>query len=115
MPSFTGEYGFTFWFRYTTLYPFLQTTGKSAAWYVMARMTINNPGKDLNVLGDRTLALWQGSTFYHFCTYDTITNNANLWANLNFVGDQEGQWNFVAFSYQAGASGAKGKTAAFLQ
>jgi len=36
----------------------------------MARMTLNNPGANCNKVGDRTLALWQGSTFYHFTTYD---------------------------------------------
>jgi hypothetical protein len=87
MPKTTTEYGYAFWFRYTTLYPFRQKQGKNAPWYITARMTLNNPGQNCNRLGDRTLAMWQGDGFYHFCTYDQPTNNANLWGNINFVGD----------------------------
>jgi hypothetical protein len=59
--------------------------------------------------------MWQGATYYHFCTYDLNPANSNLWANIDFAGDQEGLWNFVSFSYQAGVNGAKGKAVVFLQ
>jgi hypothetical protein len=84
MPSDTTQYGYAYWFRYTTWYPVVQTTGKSDAWYVMSRLTISNPQVDYSNLGDRVLAIWQGQGFYHFTTYDTVTNNYNLQYNVPF-------------------------------
>lgn len=60
MPADTSEYGYAYWFRYTTLYPIAQTSGKNEAWYVMSRMSVNNPGDNLKTYGDRTLSIWQG-------------------------------------------------------
>lgn len=58
MPADTTQYGYAYWFRYTTWYPEVQTTGKNRPWYVMSRMTTSNPQTDLAKLGDRTLAIW---------------------------------------------------------
>lgn len=91
MPKDVSEYGYGYWFRYTTLYPVVQPTGKSDTWYIMSRMTTNMVGADLSAMGDRTLAIWQGVDYYYFATYDLTTNNYDLDHQMPFVGaTQEG-------------------------
>lgn len=91
-----SQYGYGFWCRYLTRYPTELKSGKQASFYIMARLTKNKKLGDAN-LGDRALALWQGSRHYHFTTYNA--GSANDWQNLDFIGDQEGLWTFIWYSH----------------
>lgn len=82
--------------RFLTCYPQRLTSGKNAPWYFLARLTRNNPHQDIG-LGDRLLAIWQGSGYYHFTTNNDA--NPNVVQNLNFPEDIEGLWTFLYYSY----------------
>jgi hypothetical protein len=43
--------------RYLSAYPARMWSGKNAAWYFVARLTVNNPFADVG-FGDRILAIW---------------------------------------------------------
>jgi hypothetical protein len=53
------EYGYGFWARFLTAYPDRLLSGKNAAWYFIARLTVNKNFDNVR-MGDRTLAMWQG-------------------------------------------------------
>ena len=57
LPSDLNQYGYGFWMRYLTRYPFYQWAGKNQAWYAVSRLSLNNPGADIG-MGDRLLAIW---------------------------------------------------------
>lgn len=83
--------------RFLTVYPKRLLSGKSAPWYFISRLTSNDPYDDLN-MGDRILALWQGSSYYHFTTCDKQKGFSNVIKNVNFD-DIEGVWTYVYYSY----------------
>ena len=43
--------------RYLTRFPVNQWAGKNQAWYIVSRLSMNNPGADVS-MGDRLLAIW---------------------------------------------------------
>ena len=50
-------------------------------------------------MGDRVLAIWQGSGFYHFTTNNAATGNVNQIKNINYPDDIEGLWTYFYYSY----------------
>jgi hypothetical protein len=60
VPSDRSEYGFGFWFRFTMSG---LDNGKNEPWYFLARLARNVPFRDID-MGDRQLAIWQGSGYY---------------------------------------------------
>jgi len=64
----------------------------------MSRLTFNNPNDNVG-MGDRILALWQGSGYYLFIT--TTNGNANFYVNggIPHPEDIEGLWCYAYFSY----------------
>jgi hypothetical protein len=72
--------------------------GKNAPWYIVSRLTKNNPNGDIG-LGDRTLGIWQGQGYYHFTTFH-VSGQPNIIQNVDY-GDIEGVWTFIYFSYSA--------------
>lgn len=91
------EYGYGFWLRFLTAYPSRLMEGKNAPWYFVARLSSNFPIQN-NRVGDRLLAIWQGTDYYHFTTCDEPKNQWNIIQNTNF-GDIEGVWTFIYYSY----------------
>jgi hypothetical protein len=67
------------------------------AWMGLTRMTTNRNYKDATSAGDRTLAIWVGAGFYLFTTY--TTDNVNVYANVDYGMNLDGQWNFVYYCY----------------
>jgi len=63
------EYGYGFWVRFMTTYPSRLPNGKNAPWYFLSRLTKNNPYNNVD-MGDRLLAIWQGTSYYHLTTCD---------------------------------------------
>lgn len=92
------EYGFGFWFRYLARYPSVMLKGKNEPWYHLARLTSNEPYRDLQ-LGDRMLAVFQGADAYHFFTQDDVTKNVNINGKIEFLPDLEGVWTYLYFSF----------------
>lgn len=58
-------------------------------------------------MGDRLLAVWQGSDKYLFTSSDEPSNNGNVFSSVNFV-DIEGVWTYVYFSYSSDEKKAVG-------
>jgi hypothetical protein len=102
------EYGYGFWCRFLTTYPSRLWLGKSQPWYFLARLTTNVPHSDIGP-GDRTLAIFQGSTYYHFTGHDG--DNPNSYVNIGFDGDIEGVWTYIYYSYSL----AEKKAQAFVK
>lgn len=70
--------------------------GIQVDWSFVSRLTRNQQLADIGV-GDRTLAIWLGRGFYHFCT--TNGGNPNDVRNVNHPADIEGLWTFIYFSH----------------
>jgi hypothetical protein len=49
-------------------------------------------------MGDRTLAVYLGKGGLHFSTYDTVSENGDLFENIPYD-DIEGKWGYIYFSY----------------
>jgi hypothetical protein len=98
IPLNTNEYGYGFWFRYLTRYPFIQWAGKNQAWYVVSRLTSNEKNDNAG-FGDRVLAIWQGQGYYHYTTCNAADGNPNFTANINYPEDIEGLWAYVYYSH----------------
>jgi hypothetical protein len=67
--------------------------------YFMALLTENNPHGEFG-MGDRALALFFGKGGLHFSTYDSNSENGDVFVNVPY-GDIEGRWTYVYFSYHA--------------
>lgn len=70
----------------------------------MALLTENNPHGE-NGLGDRALALFLGRSGLYFSTYDSKSENGDVFVTLP-LGDFEGRWVYVYFSYDAASERA---------
>lgn len=66
----------------------------------IARMTINENNGDLTNLGDRTLAVFIGRGYYHFTTYDLITNDVNVNQNIDYDTFLDNRWVYIYFGYK---------------
>jgi hypothetical protein len=92
------EYGYSLWLRYMTRYPVVMPNGKNSPWYTVARLTNKKLYTNVDV-GDRVLAVFLGQGFYQFTTNDVVSANPNIFRNVPFVGDIEGQWIYIYYSY----------------
>lgn len=63
-----AAYGWAKWTR-----PKSRTT-----WHLLFRVTVNNNGKNMSNLGDRTLSVWVGNGILHFTTCNFITLHYNI-------------------------------------
>ena len=66
----------------------------------VARLTINENNADVTNLGDRTLAVFIGRGYYHFATYDLITNDVNVNYNIDYETFLDNRWVYVYFGYK---------------
>lgn len=94
-----SEYGFGFWLRSMRRYP-TPIFSQEQAWYFVARLTRNEKYGNVQ-FGDRVLALWQSDDRYLFATNDLTTKDANMNGQIE-VGELEGVWVYVYFSYKQG-------------
>lgn len=89
------EYGYGLWLRYAWNGP-SKLINKSSYSYI-ARVSGNSNFGGFN-RNYRSLSLWLGSPFYHFCTY--IPGNSNYYSNVEYNQMLDGQWNYIYFSYK---------------
>lgn len=87
--------------RFLTTYPKRLPSGKNAPWYFVSRLAATN---------NQLLAVFQGQGYYQFATL-SLPDSGNINQNLPFVGDIEGIWTYLYFSYSA----ANKKVVAWLQ
>jgi hypothetical protein len=66
----------------------------------VSRLTINENNGDLTNLGDRTLAVFIGRGYYHFATYDLITNDVNVNQNIDYDTFLDNRWVYIYFGYK---------------
>lgn len=74
------EYGYGFWSRFAWNGP--EKLINKPAWMALSRLSINENYGDASAIGDRCLAIWVGTPFYHFTT--STPGNANVWTNVNY-------------------------------
>lgn len=67
---------------------------------MIARLRLTNSEQDFVVLGDRTLAVWQGFGYYYFTSHDVPSKNPDVMQIIDNVGQTEGRWNFIYYSYK---------------
>jgi hypothetical protein len=85
-----NQYGYGYWFKFTTHYPGKMYRGKTREQYYMSRMTQNTEFGDVG-MGDRVLMVHLGRSYFDFSTYDKKENKADVKMSLQY-GDIEGQW-----------------------
>jgi hypothetical protein len=95
----SAEFGFGFWTRWSRVFP--KDIATKSDWYELARFTTNRNHNDVKAFGDRALAIFIGKGVYHFVTQSTTAEGGvNVYKNLDYANNLEGQWNYIYYSYQ---------------
>lgn len=75
------EYGYGMWTRFVWNGPAKLIS--KPAWMALSRLTLNKDyQRDAGAVGDRALAIWVGTPFYHFTT--STPGNVNVIQNINY-------------------------------
>lgn len=108
------EYGYGYWSRWLWNGYTKKVVDKTPHCIAMSRFTVNrNYQGDARELGDRTLSIWVCNQVYHYTTYNLIGNNVNLWKNVPYDVNLDGQWNYIYFSYKR-INSEKGAASGFV-
>jgi hypothetical protein len=91
------EYGYGLWTRWLMTTP--TRVIEKQPWHQLIRLSNTRKYEDMSAFGNRVLAIWVGKGYYHFTTYDKKANKVNVWQNVNYKDDLEGNWNYIYYSY----------------
>lgn len=91
------EYGYGFWSRFLWNGETAKLINKPV-WMGLSRLSVNRDFSDLSRPGDRCLAIWVGSGYYHFTT--TNGGVTNQISNINYDTFLDGQWIYIHFGYE---------------